>query len=129
MTTDPDQATRIADCAGGTGGWSHQIPAIIVVIGDLSAYPKERDRHLIYIDASLAAMQLMLAAQTQSLSTCSINWPDVDYSEIKLRKILELAEYERVVMMISIGIGEPNGGIPYSQKKQDALITQEFSNE
>lgn len=129
VTTDPDQATKIADCAGGTGGWSHQIPAIIVVIGDLSAYPKERDRHLIYIDASLAAMQLMLAAQTQGLSTCSINWPDVDYSEIKLRKILALAEYERVVMMISIGIGDPNGGIPYSQKKHHALIMQEFFKE
>jgi len=129
VAEDPDRATEIAECAGGTAGFANQIPAIIVVVGDLSAYPKERDRHLIYIDASLAAMQLMLAAETLGLSTCPINWPDVDRSERKLQGILGLPEYDRVVMLIAIGYGDPASGIPYSQKKQNSLITQECSPE
>lgn len=124
VADDPDRATEIAECAGGTTGFAQQLPAIIVVVGDLSAYPKERDRHLIYIDASLASMQLMLAAETLGLSTCPINWPDVDWSERKLQGILGLPEYERVVMLIAIGFGDPASGIPYSQKKQNSLIMQ-----
>jgi len=129
ITKNPERAAAIAECAGGTTGYAHQIPAIIVVVGDLSAYPKERDRHLIYIDASLASMQLMLGAETLGLSTCPINWPDVDRSERRLQEILDLPEYERVVMLISIGYGDPESGIAYSQKKQNSLITQERAPE
>lgn len=119
-------ASKIAECAGGTVGFAQQVPAVIVVLGDLSAYPFERDRHLIYIDASLASMQLMLAAETLGLSTCPINWPDVESSEKRLQAILQFEEYERVVMLISIGFGDPDGGIAYSQKKYDASITQKL---
>ena len=123
---EPAEAQCIAACAGGTPGWGHQIPSILVLVGDLSAYPDERDRHLIYIDGSLAAMQLMLAAETLDLSTCSINWPDVDSSERKLQSMLHLAPHERVIMLLSIGYRDSSGGIPYSQKKSDARITDEY---
>lgn len=129
VADDPIKASEIAECAGGTVGFAHQIPAIIVVVGDLSAYPKERDRHLIYIDSALASMQLMLAAETLGLSTCPINWPDVDSSNRKLQAILELPEYEQVIMLISVGYGKPSSGIAYSQKKQNSSITQEWSEE
>ena len=111
------KAGEIAKCAGGTPGWADGIPCTIVIVGDLSAYPDERDRHLIYIDGSLAAMQLMLAFETLGLSTCSINWPDIEGAELKLEKLLELKSYERPVMLLSVGYAKNKGGIPYSQKK------------
>lgn len=129
VAKDSPTAARIAKCAGGTTGFADQLPALIVVVGDLSAYPKERDRHLIYIDAALASMQLMLAAETLGLSTCSINWPDIDQAEKKLQEILKLPVHERVIMLIAIGYGDPSGGIPYSQKKQGSALAQEFSLE
>jgi len=128
-TTDPKQASRIAECAGGTAGFSQQLPAIIVVVGDLSAYPLERDRHLIYIDAALASMQLMLAAETLGLSTCPINWPDVALAEQRIRDLLALPAHERVIMLIAIGYGDPKGGVPFSQKKQRDLLVKEFMSE
>lgn len=129
VATDPVRASAIAECAGGTGGFSHQIPAIIVVVGDLSAYPYERDRHLIYIDSSLASMQLMLAACTVGLATCPINWPDVSSSEKKLEKLIKIPGHERVIMLIAIGYGEPHGGIPFSQKKKGSLIVQQLKKQ
>lgn len=129
IVNDPDWAQKVAECAGGTAGYAYQLPAVIIVIGDLSAYPKERDRHLIYIDAALASMQLMLAAETLGLSTCPINWPDVERSERKLEALIELPDYERVIMLISIGYGDPERLVPFSQKKRDALITEVLSVE
>ncbi len=129
VSTQQEWASRIAECAGGTAGYSQQLPAIIVVVGDLSAYPLERDRHLIYIDASLATMQLMLAAETLGLSTCPINWPDVDSAEQRIRELLKLPAHERVIMLVAIGYGDPASGGPYSQKKQSDLLVTEFSPE
>ncbi len=126
VTTEPASASRIAQCAGGTAGFSHQFPAIVVVVGNLSAYPLERDRHLIYIDAALASMQLMLAAETLGLATCPINWPDVDEAEKRIRKILKLPLHERVIMLIAIGYGDPASGVPYSQKKRSDMLVDEF---
>lgn len=121
------KAVAIANSAGGTVGFAENLPAIIAVVGDLSAFPYERDRHLIYIDGSLAVMQLMLALETLGLSTCSINWPEVDANERKIRSLIELEDYERVVMLLAVGYADTDGGIPYSQKKENHLILENIS--
>lgn len=122
VETQPEQAVKIAECAMGTAGFSANIQAILVVLGDLSAYKSERDRHVIYIDASLASMQLMLAMETMGLSSCPINWPDITNNERKLAKLLDLEYHERPVMLIAVGYADPDGGIPYSQKKTSHLL-------
>lgn len=124
---DKGKAVAIAKCAEGTAGFAENVPAIIAIIGDLSSYPYERDRHLIYIDGSLGAMQLMLALETLGLSSCSINWPEVDASERKIRKIIDLEDYERVVMLLAVGYADTEGGIPFSQKKINNLILDDIS--
>ena len=78
---DPADARRIAAIAMGTTGYAQNVPAIVVLLGDLGCYPEERDRHVAYIDASLAAMQFMLALETLGLASCPINWPDVEQLE------------------------------------------------
>lgn len=122
VSKNKEKAVQIAKCAGGTPGWAENIPCTIVIVGDLSAYPGERDRHLIYIDGSLAAMQLMLAFETLGLSTCSINWPDIEAAEQKMEKLLDLKPYERPIMLLSVGYAQEKGGIPYSQKKDAQVL-------
>jgi nitroreductase len=121
---DKAKTKAIASCVGGTAGFVDNLPSIIVVVGNLSAYPFERDRHLIYIDSSLASMQLMLAAETVGLSTCPINWPDVAKNEKKIREEIELEDYERVIMLMAVGYADTEGGIPYSQKKSHSLLVE-----
>jgi nitroreductase len=126
ISSNKQKAVEIAKCAGGTSGWAEGIPCTIAIIGDLSMYPKEKDRHLIYIDSSLAAMQLMLAFETLGLATCAINWPDVKEAENKLKKIVNLRSYERPIMLISVGYPDEQGGIPYSQKKSNRLLIKKI---
>jgi len=122
-----EKVVSIAKCASGTVGFSENLPSIIVVVGDLSAYQYERDRHLIYIDGSLGTMQLMLALETLGLSTCPINWPEIDANEAKIRNIIKLEEYERVVMLLAVGYADEEFGIPFSQKKINELILEDIS--
>ena len=128
LTTSKTDAAEIAGYAMGTTGFADNIPAIIVVVGDLSAYPSERDRHVIYIDSSLASMQLMLALETLGLSSCPINWPDIEKREKMIAKKLGLNYYERPIMLLAVGHADPAGGIPYSQKKTDDLLVKEITD-
>jgi len=119
VSRDAQRAAEMAQCAGGTGGFHHNLPCVIAVVGDLGAYPEARDRHVIYIDGALAAMQLMLAFETLGLSTCPINWPDIEAKERLLARKLGLAYHERTVMLLAVGYADPTGGIPYSDKKTE----------
>lgn len=120
---DPARAAEVTAIAMGTVGYSQNVPAVAVLLGDLSAYPEERDRHLIYIDGALAAMQFMLALETLGLASCPINWPDMEPFERRMARELGLPTHWRPVMLIALGYPDPDGGVPFSAKKPvDALL-------
>jgi nitroreductase len=118
----PEDAQRIAGIAMGTTGYAQNVPALVVLLGDLGCYPEERDRHVPYIDASLAAMQFMLALETLGLASCPINWPDVEWIERRMDQELELPPHLRPVMLIALGYPDPEGGVPFSAKKSSDLL-------
>ena len=122
VINDLKTAPKVAELAGGTAGFSSNIPCIIVLVGDLSAYPMERDRHIVYIDSSLAAMQLMLSLETLGLSSCLLNWPDLDVPENKMSKLLNLPVYKRPIMLLSVGYALEDGLIPCSVKKPISIL-------
>lgn len=109
--------SQVSKLAIGGGGFASNIPCLIAVIGDYSCYEHERDRHVIYIDASLAAMQLMQALPTLGLASCPMNWPELSVVDNKIAHLLKLPNYKKTIMLIAIGEPELDGGIPYSQKK------------
>lgn len=115
---DPEFLDEVVSLPMGTSGYGHTIPVMIVIVGNLDAYFSERDRHLIYIDASLANMSLMLALETLGLSSCSINWPDIESKEKQMDKFLNLASYQRPVMCIGLGYPDMEGMVAFSEKRE-----------
>jgi nitroreductase len=113
---DPSDAQRIASIAGGTTGYVQNLQSLAVVVGDLSAYLDERDRHLIYIDGSLASMGFIYSLESNGVASCCINWPDLREPEKKIASLLGLASHERVVMLIAYGYADPSGLAPASPK-------------
>lgn len=113
----PELVQQVSVLPMGTRGFSHNFPVIIAVVGKLSAYFSARDRHLIYIDASLVSMSFMYALETLGLSSCPINWPDIEAREKKMSSLLNLELDERVIILISVGYPDPEGMVAYSQKK------------
>ena len=113
----PKDAQRIGAIAAGTAGFAHQFQSVLVLVGDLSAYPFEKDRHVIYIDGALASMQLMLALETLGLSSCPINWADEPVGEKHMQEALQLPSFQRVIMLIAVGYAKDDGMIAYSAKR------------
>jgi nitroreductase len=101
----------------GTSGYAHNIPAVIVVVGQMRNFFDERDRHLIYIDSALAAMSFAFAAETLGLSTCLINWPDLESKEHEMAGLIGLEADERPIMLIAVGYPDPEASVPASVKR------------
>lgn len=108
----------------GIKGFYENVPVFVVLVGKLSAYLSERDRHVIYIDGGLASMSFMLALETLGLSSLPINWPDIEKFERKMESTLNLAPDERPLMLIGIGYPDKDGKIPYSQKKSSQYLVK-----
>ncbi|MEO2280266.1 nitroreductase family protein [Pseudoalteromonas pernae] len=117
VINDENMKRKLSQLPGGTAGFDGNICNLIAVVGDLSCYPSERDRHVIYIDSSLACMQFMLALETLGVSSCPINWPELHQQNKRVTRLLQLSQYERVVMFIAFGYADKSGLIPYSDKK------------
>lgn len=99
-----------------------QIPVFVVLVGKLSAYLSERDRHVVYIDGGLAAMSFMLALETLGLSSVPINWPDIEEFEREMEKTIKLDSDERPILLIGVGYADQQGKIPFSQKKSPEVL-------
>lgn len=114
---DKQLVSELAKLPMGTVGFGQQIPCIAVVVGKLRNYSHERDRHLIYIDGSLAIMSFINALEVQGIGSCCLNWPDVPKLESKMAKLLNLAADERPIMLIAFGHPDSEGLVANSTKK------------
>jgi len=119
---DPKLISEVIKLPMGTSGFLHQVPAVAVVVGKLGNYFNERDRHLIYVDGSLAIMSFVYALEVQGLGSCCINWPDVEDREAKMASLLGLKADERPIMLVSFGYPDPAGRVAHSTKKPVSLI-------
>lgn len=119
---DPELLKTVREIPMGLRGYDHNIPMMIVVVGNLDAYFHERDRHVMYIDASLANMSLILALETLGLSSCCVNWPDIEELEVRMEKALKLEVHQRPLMCLAIGFPDPNGMVAYSEKRNLEFI-------
>jgi nitroreductase len=117
IVDDPSLLPVVANIPGGVKGYAHNIPMFVVVVGNLDAYFDERDRHVIYVDGSLASMTFMLALETLGLSSCAINWPDVENFERQMESALKLNKWQRPIMCMAVGYPDPEGLVAFSEKR------------
>jgi len=113
---------QVVKIPGGIRGYEQSISALAVIVGQLRSFFSERDRHLIYIDGALAAMSFVLALEVQGVSSCCINWPDVESKGRALADLLKLESDERPVMCVAFGYADPNGLVASSPKKPLAQL-------
>ena len=107
----------VASIPKGAKGFMHNIPFLAAVVGDLSAFVAEDDRHIIYVDGALAAMSFMFALETLGLSSCPINWPSSASTDRRFARLVGVAPYQRVVLLIAVGYQKSDALIPRSGKK------------
>ncbi len=120
---EPGTIERLMQIPRGFSGYEF-VPCVIAVVGEFCAFPELRDRHVPYIDASLATMGLQLALETQGVSSCCINWPDIAEQEVAIREEVDLRDDQRIIILLAVGYAQPDCTIPGSLKKDLDEIRQ-----
>ena len=110
---DPARKTQLVSAATGGSGFAERAPVICVLLNDVRAYTSPCERHLAYIDTSLAAANLVLAAHELGLGTVWLNWalPDVRV-ENPLRKTLRIPPWYAIIALVALGYPEESGSLP-----------------
>lgn len=111
------ESAQVLNTVGGTRGFSHQVPAVAVLIGREAGYRHSFDRHAIFVDGGLASMGFLFALEAMGMSSCCINWPDVGQQYSNIKKLIHIEPDEQIIMMIAIGHADTSGLIPSSQKR------------
>lgn len=101
---DPSKKALLVDTATGASGFTEFAPVICVLLNDVRAYNGPCERHLAYIDTSIAAENLALAAHELGLGAVWLNWalPDVA-SEKRVRKALGIPSWCAIIGLIALG--------------------------
>ncbi|WP_175279391.1 nitroreductase family protein [Prescottella equi] len=113
----PDLLQELAKIPMGIQGYEHQIPLLVALIGQYRGYENERDRHVIFVDGGLFANGFILALESMGLSTCCINWPEINSKYDEVRNVIQLDADERIVMLIAVGYADPAQLVPRSSKR------------
>ncbi len=121
---DKKKLARVVRMPIGCDTFAYNIKMMVALIGDLSAYFDERDRHLIYLDGGLAAMNFMLALETQGLSSCPVNWPDIEAREQIIFREFDLSTNERGILFFSVGYPLMEADVPFSARKSVEQVIQ-----
>jgi nitroreductase len=114
---DAELVNKVVSLPGGTKGFAENIVAIVAVIGQMNVSPSIGDRHLMYVDGSLAAMNFMLALESMGIASCPLNWPEDKKKDDAIKKILLLKDFERPIMMIAYGYADEQGMLACSVRK------------
>lgn len=122
MYDDPEILEELRELPIGVRGYAENIPCLVVLVGKQRAYFHDRDKHTVYVDASLAAMSFELAIETLGLASCSINWPAIRRKEKQLEELLSLNPDEEAILFIAVGYPDEEGMLPYSEKKPLDMI-------
>lgn len=116
MYDQADLVDAVAGMAPGFDPKNSNLRCIVAVVGKYRAYYRERDQHVIYIDASLATMAFLLALETRGLASCCINWPSIRSVDARMTHLLSLDDDEEVVLLIAVGYPAADAISPHSEK-------------
>lgn len=87
---------------GGVNGYPLP-PVLILITSDLRAFMTSYERNEGFTDGGLFGMTLLLALESMGLGSCPLNTMFNRKAEKSTRKLLNLPDYEMLVMYIEVG--------------------------
>lgn len=99
---DPERIAKALYIQGGFRGYVTP-PALILITADNRSFMTPQEHNEGYTDGGLFGMSLLLALEEQGLAACPLNTMFRPNAEKKTRKLLNIPDYENLVMYISVG--------------------------
>jgi nitroreductase len=118
---------RILRHQNGNKGFGHTVPCLMIITSDLRAFSGSGERYQGWIDGGMFSMSLLLSLHASGLGAVALNWSVSNKVDRAIRKAASLQNYERIIMLIGIGIPAPHSKSPKSTRKrlEEILLNHE----
>ena len=100
---DPARINALLALQGGARGFAENVPTLIVVTSEITAWGGPQQRNQPYVDGGLYAMMLLLALDAYGFLTCPLNLAITNRTERAIKVTGEIPLRERLVIMIAVG--------------------------
>ena len=117
--SDPAVIEAALKVQRGAGGFSDNIPTLLVVTVDRRMFVGGAGRNQRWIDGGIYAMNLAWAAQSLGLGSCFLNAMFRHKQANALRRIVGINKHEDIVVLMSIG--QPAPGWRYAASPRLAV--------
>ncbi len=94
----------ICKIQGGLGGFTENITQLLVLTVDRSYFYSVGERNQMFIDGGIFLMNLLYSLHFYEIAACPAHWALNFEDDIKIKRIIQLSESEKVICIISIGI-------------------------
>ncbi len=101
----------------GNRGFGHEVPCLLILCADLSAFDTAGERYQHWIDGGMFSMSIIWALHSLGLSSCCLNWSKGPVDDLKLRKLIDIKSEHTVLMMLAVGFPRENIKVCYSERK------------
>ncbi|MCF8273425.1 MAG: nitroreductase family protein [Flavobacteriaceae bacterium] len=113
---EKDQILPMLKIQGGNNGFTDSINKLIIITTDTKAFTTLESNQL-YIDGGLFSMNLVLSLHSKGIGSCCLNTCFPFTSEKKVKKIGEIPNNEKIIMMVGVGNLKSNYKVAISKKK------------
>lgn len=100
--SDKSKIKELLSFQNGNAGFTEGIDKLLIVTGSVKAFTRYEHNQL-FIDGGLYSMNLMLALHAVGLGSCPLNTCMPWLMAKRMKKVANIAQHERVIMMIAVG--------------------------
>ena len=114
--TKEKQILKLLKLQGGNNGFTDSINKLLVITTDTKAFTT-LESNQVYVDGGLFSMNLVLALHNQGIGACCLNTCFPFTTEKAVKKVGDIPENEKLIMMIGIGNLKEDYKVAISKKK------------
>lgn len=112
-----DLVQKILALQNGNKGFGHLVEQLLLLTVDLRAIRWLAERHDVYTNAGVFAMNLSYALHYHKIAHCMLNWSVEEEPDRELREMLSIPDHENVVLMFMLGNAPANFKVPLSPRR------------
>ncbi|MBF2708183.1 nitroreductase [Flavobacterium soyangense] len=109
---------QVLTIQGGMSGFTKNINQLLILTTNRSSFYNVGERNQMFIDGGLFLMNLLYSLHFYKIANCPANWGKTINEEKMLEQYFKIAESEKIICIIPIGVAEDNFRVALSRRRE-----------
>jgi len=119
---DAEKIKGLLRLQNGNAGFGHQLKTLLIITSDRKSFFDSSERNQPYVDGGLFSMGLILALQSEGVSSCCLNWCVDSGRDRDAHRLGDIGDNEAIVMYLAVGYADKSAIVPRSARKLSSSV-------